>query len=326
MTTMREVAAIAAVSAKTVSRVFNGDRHVRPETRARVESALKRLGYVPNGVATTFRTGRAPVIGIAVPDILDPFFAAIVSAVDRLASEDGMSVVVSNLGTDAEREHVIVESALRRSLSGLIIAPISTDHRYLAAWTRRTPVVFVDRLPVGLAADSFIEDDHAGAYAATTHLIDHGHRRIAFFGDSLDLPTTRNRLTGYRNALADAGLAEDDLIVLEVWDRESARLAVGELLERPEPPTALFSSNARCTMAAVPALGHAPLAVVSFGDFPMADVLRPSVTVIDQDPERLGTLAARRVLDRLETPHRRFRRRTVLPVKLVERDSCRSVQ
>jgi LacI family transcriptional regulator len=278
MTTMREVAAIAAVSAKTVSRVFNGDRHVHPDTRARVEAALKQLGYVPSGLATIFRAGRAPVIGIAVPDIVDPFFAAIVRAVDRLAAEHGMSTMVSSLGADSAQEARIVQSLLRQSLSGLVIAPIGADHRYLAVWTRRTPVVFVDRLPVGLTADSFTEDDQAGAYAATTHLIEHGHRRIAFVGDSLDLPTTRNRLTGYRGALVDAGLAEDDLIVLEVWDRESARLAVGELLERPEPPTALFSSNARCTMAAVAALGHAPVAVVSFGDFPMADVLRPSVS------------------------------------------------
>ena len=323
MTTMREVAAIAAVSAKTVSRVFNGDRHVRPETRARVESALKRLGYVPNGLATTFRAGRAPVIGIAVPDILDPFFASIVRAVDRLAAEDGMSIVVTSLGTDAERERVIVESALRQSLSGLIIAPIGTDHRYLAAWTRRTPVVFVDRVPGGLSADSFTEDDHAGAYLATTHLLGHGHRRIAFLGDTLDLPTTRNRLAGYRSAMAEAGLAEEDLVVLEVWDRESAAVAVSELLDRPEPPTALFSSNARCTMAAAPALRQVALAVVSFGDFPMADVISPSLTVIDQDPERLGTLAAQRIMDRLSAPHRRFRRRTVLPVRLVERESCR---
>jgi LacI family transcriptional regulator len=323
MTTMREVAAIAAVSAKTVSRVFNGDRHVRPETRARVESALNRLGYVPNGLATTFRAGRAPVIGIAVPDIGDPFFASIVRAVDRLAGENGMSIVVTSLGTDAEREGVIVQSALRQSLSGLIIAPIGTDHRYLAAWTRRTPVVFVDRPPGGLSADSFTEDDHAGAYAATMHLVEHGHRRIAFVGDSVDLPTTRNRLAGYRSAMAETGLAEEDLVVLEVWDRESAAVAVSELLDRPEPPTALFSSNARCTMAAAPALRNVRLAVVSFGDFPMADVISPALTVIDQNPERLGTLAAQRILDRLAAPHRRFRRRTVLPVKLVERESCR---
>ena len=323
MTTMREVAAIAAVSAKTVSRVFNGDRHVRPETRVRVESALKRLGYVPNGLATTFRAGRAPVIGIAVPDIVDPFFASIVRAVDRLAAEHGMSIVVTSLGTDAEREGVIVQSALRQSLSGLIIAPIGADHRYLAAWTRRTPVVFVDRAPGGLTADSFTEDDHAGAHLATTHLLGHGHRRIAFLGDTLDLPTTRNRLAGYRSAMAEAGLAEEDLVVLEVWDRESAAVAVSELLDRPEPPTALFSSNARCTMAAAPALRQVPLAVVSFGDFPMADVISPSLTVIDQDPERLGTLAAQRIMDRLSAPHRRFRRRTVLPVRLVERESCR---
>jgi len=98
MTTMREVAAAAGVSAKTVSRVFNDDPHVTPETRARVEVALRQLNYVPNAVATTFRTGRSPVVGIAVPDIVDPFFAAIAKSVGRLATQHGMSTVVTSLG------------------------------------------------------------------------------------------------------------------------------------------------------------------------------------------------------------------------------------
>jgi LacI family transcriptional regulator len=163
MTTMREVAAAAGVSAKTVSRVFNDDPHVTAETRARVEEALRKLNYVPNAVATTFRTGRSPVIGIAVPDIVDPFFAAIAKSVGRLATQHGMSTVVTSLGEDLQEEADVVGRLLSQSLSGLIIAPVAAEHAYLEPWKVRLPIVFVDRRPVRLAADSFTEDDQGGA-------------------------------------------------------------------------------------------------------------------------------------------------------------------
>lgn len=322
---MRDVAALAKVSAKTVSRVFNGDPHVAPATRQRVEVALRELNYVPNTLATTFRAGRSPVIGIAVPDLVDPFFGSIAKAVSQLASEHGMSIVVTNLGHDHAREQDIVETLLRQSLTGLIIAPISHDQSYLEAWTSRTPIVFVDRAPSRVPADSFVEDDHAGAYAATEHLIGHGHVRIAFLGDTTDIPTTTHRLAGYRAALAHHHLPFDpELVALGARDRIGAATALARLESLAVRPTALFSSNARCTMALVPALRQTELAVTAFGDFPMADMLTPAITVIDQDPLRVGHLAGQRIIDRARHPHRRFRRRNVLPITLIERESCLS--
>jgi LacI family transcriptional regulator len=323
VTTMRDVAALAGVSAKTVSRVFNGDPHVLPETRTRVEDALRRLNYVPNALATTFRAGRAPAIGVAVPDLVDPFFASIAKAAADLAAGHDMSIVVTSLGDDPSREQPIVESLLRQSLSGLIIAAIAADQSYLSPWTSRTPVVFVDRAPRRVAADSFVADDHGGACSATGHLIAHGHRRIGFIGDTPAIPTTRDRLAGYVAALEAAGLpVDDDLICFGAGDRAGAAAALDRLRSVDDPPTALFSSNARCTMAAIPRLAGSGLAVTAFGDFPLADMLTPAMTVIDQDPAELGRLATRRILDRRYHPGRRYRRRTVLPVQLVERDSC----
>lgn len=323
MTTMREVAAIAGVSAKTVSRVFNDDPHVTPETRARVEATLRQLSYVPNTVATTFRTGRSPVVGIAVPDLVDPFFAAIAKSVSRLALHRGMSTVVTSLGEETQ-EADVVGRLLSQSLSGLIIAPVATDHSYLNPWMERLPIVFVDRAPIRLTADSITEDDRGGAEAATRHLIEHGHRRIAFIGDTADLPTSHGRLVGYRTALREHRIPHDsDYEVFGAVDRESADGVLRKLTELPEPPTAILSSNACSTMALVPVLRDHALALVGFGDFPMADMLDPSITVIDQDPAALGVLAAQRIFDRLDHPTRRFRRRTVLPVALVERSSCR---
>ncbi|WP_028048471.1 LacI family DNA-binding transcriptional regulator [Cellulomonas sp. URHD0024] len=324
MTTMRDVARRAGVSAKTVSRVFNHDPHVSPGTKARVEAALRELNYVPSTLSTTFRTGRAPVIGVAVPDIADPFFGALAKAVEALAARHAMSVVMTSLGEDPSREPAIVQSLLRQSLSGLVIAPIAGDQSYLEAWAQHTQVVFVDRRPSGIVADSFTEDDHAGARVATEHLVGHGHVRIGFLGDSTAIPTSRGRLQGYRAALLDSAIAYDEsLVVLGAMDRPSAAAAFAALQHLEAPPTAIFTSNARVTMSLVPVLhAHRGLALAGFGDFPMADVLEPSLTVIDQDPAALGTLAAQRILDRLAHPQRRFRRHTVLPVQLVERRSC----
>ena len=324
MATMRDVAALAGVSAKTVSRVYNDHPHVTAETRERVDAALRELSYVPNTIATTFRTGRAPVIGVAVPDITDPLFAAIAKAAEELARSRAMSVVITSIGVDARREAGVVQALLSQPLSGLIIAPVTSDHRYLAAWAERMPVVFVDRQPVGLAVDSFTEDDTAGGRLATTHLIEHGHTRIGFIGDDVTIPTCRNRLQGYRDALTEAGLPfDEDLVALGAFDRPGAGAALAAIDRPDHPPTALFCSNARSAINLVPFVRASGLALTTFGDFPLADMLEPAWTYIDQDPHRLGTLAAQRVLDRLDRPSRRYRRRTVLPVPLVERESCR---
>ncbi len=324
MTTMRDVAAVAGVSQKTVSRVYNGDPHVLPETRERVLKVLEELRYTPNALATTFRAGRAPVIGIAVPDIVDPFFGAIARAVDEEAARHDMSTLVTSIGEDPEREAEIVNSLLTRSPSGLVLASVRPEQSYLGVWLDKLPVVFVDRAPTGVVADSFTDDDLGGARLATADLIGHGHRRIAFVGDRLSLPTTSRRLDGYRQALGAAGLAFDpDLVALGVSDRTSARAALERLRLVEGPPSALFSSNGRVTMFLWPAVKDLPLALCSFGDLPMADSLTPSLTVVDQDPARVGLLAARRVLDRLAYPSRRYKRKTVLEVKLVERQSCR---
>ncbi len=322
MVTMRDVARRAEVSPKTVSRVFNDDPHVLPETRARVEAALQELNYVPNDLARTFRSGRARTVGVAVPSLADPFFATIVAAVDDEARQHDLSSVVTSLGSDAGREAELVEALLRTQVSGLVVAPISADHAYLHRWVTRVPTVFVDRPPIGVGTDYFIEDDHGGARAATLHLLDRGCRRVALLGDHETLPATPDRLAGYRAALAERGIADDPaLVALDVTDRTRAEAALARIL--PAGPDAVFSTNARTSMAMMAAVQRTGLPHVGFGDFPMADVLTPSFTVVDQDPEMLGRLAARRVLERIAEPARRRRRKNVLAVRLVERDSCR---
>lgn len=324
MTTMRDVAARAGVSTKTVSRVFNDDPHVLPETRALVEQAMRELNYVPNVLATTFRAGRTSVIGVAVPDIVDPFFASIARAVEDTARERGLSTLVTSLGENPDDERPAIESMLGRQLSGLVVAPVGVDHSWLQRWREHTPIVFVDRAPVGLETDTFTEADEAGAVEAVGHLLSHGHRRIAYIGDVVHLSTETNRLEGWRRAQREAGIEpDDDLVQVFVSDRDAAAGAVARLRALPDPPTAIFSANARCSMALASVLRDEPIALVGFGDFPMADVLTPSITVIDQNPRRLGILAAERIFARLAGTDADGAAATVMDVGLVERESCR---
>jgi LacI family transcriptional regulator len=326
MATMREVAQRAGVSAKTVSRVLRNDRYVSDSVRSRVNAAVAELQYVPNMLAVTFRTGRDAAIGVAVPDIGDPFFARIVQAVEVEARKSQTAVIVTSLGYDPDHEEAAVEALLKRQVLGLVFCPVSDNQSFLAPWLQRTPIVFVDRAPAGLTADSVIEDDFGGAHRATTHLLEHGHRRIAFVGDANQAPTTMHRLQGYSQALADAGIPFDEaLVYLGAPDADSMDRALTACRAHPEPASAVFSSNARSTLAVYPALQRLDgegLALVSFGDFPMAASLDPSVTVIDQDPTAVGRFAAERLFARIDSPGRRLRRRTVLPVSLIERESC----
>ncbi|SDO25245.1 transcriptional regulator, LacI family [Nakamurella panacisegetis] len=320
MSTMREVAALAGVSGKTVSRVINGDRYVSTDVRERVERAIAELRYVPNMLSQAFRNGRDTAIGVAVPTIADAFFAAVVQAISERARARSTPVLITSLGTDAAQEQVAVEALLRRHVAGLIIAPVSADQSYLRPWRETTELVFVDRPPSRIAADSVIEDDEGGAAVAVSHLLSAGHRRIAFLGDGSSVVTTGRRLDGYRTALAGAGIGErEDLVCLVDRTGGDPGSSLDVLLRLDEPPTAVFSSNARLSVALVSDLHRrrrTDLTVVSFGDFPMASALTPAVTVIDQDPALLGRTAADRLFDRIDRPGARRKRQILLPVEL----------
>ncbi len=235
MATMRQVALRAGVSAKTVSRVMNNDRYVSNDVRQRVERAIADLQYVPNLLARTFRYGRDAAIGIAVPDISDPFFAAVIRAVEEIARERGVALFVTSVGTDGMYEQAGVEALLGRQVTGLISTPVVADQSYLMRWQSRTAMVFIDRAPSNITADTVLEDDRGGGYAATAHLIEHGHRRIGLIGDSSSIATTVGRLDGYSAALADAGIDEDRRFVIlgAMSSREAAEATMNLLTPTP---------------------------------------------------------------------------------------------
>ncbi|MFC7616382.1 LacI family DNA-binding transcriptional regulator [Actinokineospora soli] len=306
---MRDVAALAGVGIKTVSRVVNNEPGVSPDLAARVRRAVEQLGYRPNLGASSLRRadGKTAAIALVLENIANPFSAAVHRAVEDVARERGVLVFAGSLDEDPRRERDLVQAFTMRRADGLIIAPASDDQGYLYDDVVRTqtPVVFVDRPPHGLRADAVLATNAEGAAAAVHHLADAGHERIAYLGDYVRIPTAADRFRGYREAMVDRGLrVRAEHVAHDLHSAEAAERAVRAMLALDDPPTALFSSQNLVTIAAVRALRalgrqHA-VALVGFDDFPVADLLDPGVTVVAQDPAAIGRTAAELLFRRLD--------------------------
>jgi LacI family transcriptional regulator, galactose operon repressor len=317
--TVYDVARVAGVSIKTVSRVVNQSPGVSAKTRRLVLDAVRDLGYVVNAAARSLVTGSSTTIGVIVDSIADPFFASLVSVVEVDALAAGFSTQVASTWRDPRREREQVVRMTRENVRGLLLAPTMGDHGYFKAALGDIPAVLVDRGWDGSGLDTVGVDDRADTRAAIEHLLAHGHRRIAFLGDYSELPTTLNRRAGYLDAINKA--AAPELVRSSLKESETT---VAELLALPEPPTAIFSSNARTSLGVVRALhraGRADVALISFGDFDLSDTLRPGVTVVNHDPARIAAAAVDRLLQRIRGDPEKEVADILLPTELVQRGS-----
>jgi LacI family transcriptional regulator len=300
--TVYDVAERAGVSIKTVSRVVTGSGSVSPDTRRRVEDAVAALSYVPNMAARSLRVGVGDTIGVIVDSIADPFFASLTAAIEDEALAHQMSVVIGSTGRDPARVSGQVRRLAQQRVRGIIVAPVGRQAD-LADAIGGHPVVFVDRAADVPGIDVVRVADRAAARRAVSHLIAHGHRRIAFFGDTNEVATIVERRLGYRDALRAAGIAPDpSLIFSGCGETDTAALATARLLAGTSGATAIFASNPRAAVGITTTLhgaGRTDVAMVSFGDFPLAAAVSPAVTVIDQDAFLMGAAAADRLLARL---------------------------
>lgn len=305
--TMRDVAALAGVGIKTVSRVVNGEPHVSAHTTTKVEAAAAELGYQINQIAGNLRRSgqRTMTIGAIVGNIANPFSAEILGGMEEVLAGCGYAVLSTSHDDDGSREQRLVGDFLRRRVDGIVLSPVASSQAYLRSeLDRGYPIIFVDRTPTDLSADAVVGDNAGGAERATRHLIDHGHRRIAVLCDSSEIETARLRLAGYERALAEGGIdLRAEYVVRDVTSIEQARGSVARLLALPDPPTALFTAQNLITIGAIRALREMGLehrvALVSFDDIPLGDMLSPAVTVVTQHPGDIGRVAAERLVERL---------------------------
>jgi LacI family transcriptional regulator len=324
---MRDVAERAGVSLKTVSRVINDERGVAGPTAERVGTAIAELGFQRNDLARSLRQGRSSsTIGLVIEDMANPFYSAMAQAVEAVAAERGCMLITSSCEEDADRERALVEALLRRRVDALLLVPASRDHAYVHREAGEgTPVVFVDRPPGGIEADSVLLDNHGGARRAIEHLLAQGHRRIACVADPDRLYTAGERYRGFLDAMTAAGVAADpELVRLETHAAEQAEGVVRELLALPPDrrPTAIFCGNNRHTVGALRALRglEREIALVGFDDFELADLLAMPTTVVRHDSQELGRRAAELAFMRLDGEDGPARR-IVVPTELVIRGS-----
>jgi LacI family transcriptional regulator len=334
---MRDVAAAAGVSLMTVSRVVNGEPGVQPETAARVERAIRNLGYQRNNVARALRRRGAPTqtIGLLVDDLANPFFAAFARAAEDAARSRNYVVLIGSSNDSMRREREVISAFCARQVDGLIVVPVAGSHRFLRGQIALgTKVVCADRPADSMDLDTVVVDNRSAAHRAVSHLLGRGHRRIGYLGDREDIWTIKERYAGYEAAFADQGLSPDPCLIWHgLRERGAAQQAATEVMSAADPPTALFASNNVTTMGAVDAL-YQPVggpadtlyqpgrrtALIGFDEFALADKLVPPVTVVAQDPVALGATAAQLLFSRIagdDSPPREV----VLMTRLMPRGS-----
>ncbi len=326
--TMRDVAALAGVSIKTVSRVVRGEPGVSAALTRRVTDAVTMLDYRHNLAASTLRglDRKTAAIGLILMDVANPYASQLHRAVEDFAHERGTLVFAVSSDEDPARQRQVLDALLSRRVDGLIVMPVGDEYPLLLHEQRRgTPVVLVDRAEDGTGLDSVTVDNRDGAATATGHLAAHGHHRIAFLGDLHTIRTAAERYAGYVEGLARNAIALDPTLIRhDLRCIESAERAAGELLDAADPPTALFSGQNLITIGVLRAVQRRGrqnrVAVVGFDDLPLAELLDPALTAVAQNPAAIGRAAAELLFARLDgdagPP-----RHTIVPTRLLVRGS-----
>ncbi|QNE21331.1 LacI family transcriptional regulator [Kribbella qitaiheensis] len=330
--TQAHVAARAGVARKTVSNVINDYPHVSDDVRARVLQAIEELDYRPNHAARSLRSGRSRIIGLAVPELDVSYFSELARLVVEVAQTRGLTVMIMQTFGDRDRELAVVNGTYSQFVEGLIYSPVALGSHDLEQRRDKTPIVLLgERSSQGLV-DHVGIDNVAAARVATTHLVELGRRRIAFIGTQRR-PTSeiaRLRTTGYREALAAAGLqAEPRLTVPTVgYHRKDGMMAMQKVLEGPGlPPDAVFCATDLLAQGAIRVLLRAGLrvpddvAVVGFDDIDEGNYSTPTLTTISPDKRQIAEHAVARLLARAHSKTDLEADDTVTNFSLIVRES-----
>ncbi|KQV96891.1 LacI family DNA-binding transcriptional regulator [Rhizobacter sp. Root1221] len=331
MSTIKDVAQHAQVSVATVSHVINDTRFVSEATRERVQAAIAALRYVPSALARSLKSNRTHTIGMMIPNSSNPYFAEIIRGIEDTFYEAGFNVILCNSDDDPIKQSNYVRLLTEKQVDGLIVLSSGSDVELLDTLrAARMPQVVVDREIDDLAADLVEVNHEAGGFLATQHLIQLGHRRIACIAGPQGLSSARERVQGYRRALAEAGLTVDDRLLRSAdFTSAGGHAAMTSLLEMPHTarrPSAVFASNDLMAIGAICAAASRGLripgdvSVVGFDDIALAAHSNPPLTSVVQPKHQTGQLAAQLLLERIANPGRALQR-TILQPKLLVRQS-----
>jgi LacI family transcriptional regulator len=309
--TLRDVAEEAGTSVKTVSRVVNNEGGVSPGLLKRVTRAIEVLGYRPHHAAAALRSTSAATrtIGFVQVDVGNPFFASVFRGIEDVAHDNAVLVLTASSDADNTRQNETIGAFISRRVDGLIVIPVGEDLDLLETEVTKhgTPVVFLDLMPPKLIGDVVLSDHFGGAFTATKHLLDQGHRRMGFLShaDPASYYSAGERLRGYTAGLEQAGIDLDPSLVIQGVDTPAlGATATRRLMSLPEPPTAVLASHNYSAIGLVQAVHELGLAqrvaTIGFADIELADVVEPGLTVVVQDPRDLGRVAGEMLFRRLD--------------------------
>ncbi|AYY13899.1 LacI family transcriptional regulator [Actinobacteria bacterium YIM 96077] len=325
-----DVARLAGTSPAVVSYVLNGGpRSVAPETRARVLAAVEQLDYRPNGVARSLRTNKTMTLGLVVPDTSNPYFAELARAIEEAAFSHGYTLLIGNGAEDDARQTAYVRTFLQRQVDGLFLVPAHGVASYIADLERaRTPWITLDRrLPGVTAPPAVLVDNRGGAREATAHLLEHGRNTVACIAGPEDVMPATDRVAGWRDALAYAGLPADDAYLWHVpFGRHPGYIAAREMLG-DRSIDAVFTASDEQALGVLRAVTEEGLscpddvAITSFDGIAAAAYATPALTTMAQPFGELGRAAVDLLLARMADPGD-MAAPSVLPVQLTPRGSC----
>jgi LacI family transcriptional regulator len=327
--TIMDVAREAGVSYATVSRVVNNKRSIVREKRARVLAAMQRLGYVPNLQARKLAGGRSQIVGLVLHDVWTSYAFEILRGIDAELAAAEYDLMLYTSRQRAATESAYVASLTQGLAEGLLLLLPRDLGAYIERLRQRHfPFVLVDHQGVAGEGPAVAATNYAGAFAATSYLLDLGHRRIGFITGNTQLGAAQDRLDGYRAALIARDLApEPELVVEGDFFQPRAYQAASQLLSLADPPTAIFASNDVSAFGAIQAAADRgvriphDLSLVGFDDIPQAAFSQPALTTVRQPLEEMGRVAARLLLASMRDPDL-APTRIELPTELVVRASC----
>ncbi len=299
--TLGHIADQLGISTATVSLALRDSPLVAEETRAKVKQTAEEIGYIYNRSAASLRTARSQIVGVAVHDILNPYFAEVFSALEDVLEEQGQMIFICNHRDDVKRQRAFVNTLLQHRADGLILCPsVGTSAEEINRLVDQgIPVTLVAREVPGVWAPCVRGDDLAGTYQITKHLIKQGHKDIAMVGGRRGSSTGRYRNAGWRKALEEAGIdPASQLDLPELMTQADGRAAVPKILEAEHRPTAIVGFNDLVALGMMTTFRRAgiepgpDMAITGYDDIDGADARTPALTTVSAQPDKIGRLAA----------------------------------
>jgi len=332
--TINDVAKLAGVSTTTVSHIINGTRYVSDELKERVEKAIAELGYRPNSMARGLRRGESKTLGLIVPDNSNPFFAEILRSIENIGYSNGYSVILCNSDGDIEKEIAYTDLLFAKQVDGIVFITTNNSCEHLQQIIDAgIPIVVIDRDISLKGTDVLLVDNFQGGYDATRYLIGLGHRQIACITGPSQLTPSAERVSGYKQALTEAGLPIDPArIIVGDFQFEGGENGVEQMLRLEPRPTAIFACNDLMALGAMRGLRKANLlvprdiSVIGFDDIALTSVVSPALSSVAQPVQKISELAFELLIQRIQNKNTDFEeQRIVLPTQIVIRESCRNI-